>query len=57
MEHVSGLPAGMPWWLAAVTMGAVIGAWLGIKHLAPSLLRYLLAALLLTGGLWMLWIS
>jgi uncharacterized protein len=50
-------PRELPWWLAAVTMGAVIGAWLGIKHLAPSLLRYLLAALLLTGGLWMLWIS
>ena len=48
-------PQELPWWLAAVAMGAIFGAWLGIKHLAPSLLRYLLATLLLTGGLWMLW--
>ena len=45
----------LPWWLAAVTVGAVFGAWLGTKHLTPRLLRYVLAALLLTGGLWMLW--
>jgi uncharacterized membrane protein YfcA len=45
----------LPWWLAAVAVGAILGAWLGIKHLPPRLLRYLLAALLLTGGLWMLW--
>ena len=50
-------PQELPWWLAAVAVGAIFGAWLGIKHLAPSLLRYLLAALLLTGGLWMLWAS
>lgn len=51
------LPKELPWWLAAVAVGAIFGAWLGIKHLAPSLLRYLLATLLLTGGLWMLWAS
>jgi uncharacterized membrane protein YfcA len=48
-------PRDLPWWLAAVTVGAVFGAWLGTKHLTPRLLRYVLAALLLTGGLWMLW--
>jgi uncharacterized protein len=50
-------PQELPWWLAAVAIGAVVGAWLSIRHLAPSLLRYLLAALLLTGGLWMVWTS
>jgi uncharacterized membrane protein YfcA len=50
-------PQELPWWLAAVAVGALFGAWLGTKHLAPSLLRYLLAALLLSGGLWMLWAS
>jgi hypothetical protein len=48
-------PKELPWWLAAVAVGAMFGAWLGIEHLPPRLLRYLLAALLLTGGLWMLW--
>lgn len=50
-------PHELPWWLAAAAVGGGLGAWLGAKHLAPTLLRYLLAALLLTGGLWMLSIS
>jgi uncharacterized membrane protein YfcA len=48
-------PQELPWWLAAVAAGAIFGAWLGIRQLTPSLLRYLLAILLLSGGLWMLW--
>jgi uncharacterized protein len=48
-------PRELPWWLAAVAVGAMVGVWLGIRHLAPSLLRHLLAVLLLSGGLWMLW--
>ena len=47
-------PQELPLWLAAAAAGAIFGAWLGIRHLAPTLLRYVLAALLLTGGLWML---
>jgi len=49
-------PRELPSWLAAVFVGAMVGAGLGIKHLAPRLLRYLLAVLLLIGGLWMLWV-
>jgi uncharacterized membrane protein YfcA len=48
-------PPELPLWLAAAAVSAVLGARLGINHLAPSFLHYLLAALLLTGGLWMLW--
>ncbi|HLH89286.1 MAG TPA: sulfite exporter TauE/SafE family protein [Xanthobacteraceae bacterium] len=48
------LPGELPWWLAAVAVGAALGSWLGVRHLAPSVLRYILAALLLAGGAWML---
>jgi uncharacterized protein len=49
------LPRELPWWLATVGAGALLGAGVGTRHLAPRPLRYLLASLLLTGGLWMLW--
>ena len=48
------LPPQLPLWLVAVAMGAILGSWLGVKHLAPQVLRYLLSALLLVGGVWML---
>ena len=48
------LPGELPWWLAAAAIGAALGAWLGARHLAPSVLRYILAALLLVGGARML---
>jgi uncharacterized membrane protein YfcA len=51
----AAFPRELPWWFAAVAVGALFGAWLGTRHLTPRPLRYLLAALLLTGGLWMLW--
>ena len=41
-------------WLAIVAVGAVLGSWLGVKHLPVAALRYILAALLLVGGLWLL---
>lgn len=50
-------PREMPSWLAAVFVGAIVGTGLGTKRLPPRLLRYLLAVLLLTGGLWMLWVE
>jgi hypothetical protein len=50
-------PRELPWWLATVAISAIFGTWLGIKHLTPRPLRYLLGVLLLTGGLWMFWAS
>jgi uncharacterized protein len=48
------LPGELPLWLAAAAIGAALGSWLGVRHLAPGVLRYILAALLLVGGVWML---
>jgi uncharacterized protein len=48
------LPAELPQWLAATALGAILGSWLGIRHLPVAALRYVLAALLLVGGTWML---
>lgn len=41
-------------WLVAVAMGAILGSWLGVKHLPTRVLRYILSLLLLVGGVWML---
>jgi uncharacterized protein len=48
------LPPQLPLWLGAVAIGAILGSWLGIKHLPTGVLRYLLSTLLLVGGVWML---
>jgi uncharacterized protein len=48
------LPRELPLWLAAVAIGAALGSWLGVRHLPPRVLRYVLSALLLVGGGWML---
>jgi hypothetical protein len=48
------LPNELPMWLAAAAAGAILGSWVGLKHLSVAALRYVLAALLLVGGLWML---
>jgi len=47
-------PVELPAWLAAVAVGAILGSWLGVRHLPPGVLRYILSALLLVGGVWML---
>jgi uncharacterized membrane protein YfcA len=47
-------PPELPSWLAAVAIGAILGSWLGAKHLPSGTLRYILSALLLVGGAWML---
>jgi uncharacterized protein len=47
-------PPELPSWLAAVAVGAILGSWLGVKHLPSGTLRYILSALLLVGGVWML---
>jgi uncharacterized membrane protein YfcA len=44
------LPASLPSWLVAVGLGAAIGSWLGAYHLPPTVLRLILAALLLASG-------
>ncbi len=51
------LPPELPSWLAAVAIGAILGSWLGMKHLPSGALRYILSALLLVGGVWMLLMS
>jgi uncharacterized membrane protein YfcA len=48
------LPSELPSWLGAVAVGAILGSWLGAKHLPSGILRYILSALLLVGGVWML---
>jgi uncharacterized protein len=48
------LPPELPSWLAAVAIGAILGSWLGVTHLPPGVLRYVLSVLLLVGGGWML---
>jgi uncharacterized protein len=48
------LPPQLPSWLVAVAAGAILGSWLGVKHLPPGVLRYILSALLLVGGVWVL---
>jgi uncharacterized protein len=48
------LPPQLPSWLVAVAIGALLGSWLGVKHLPPGGLRYILSALLFVGGVWVL---
>jgi uncharacterized protein len=48
------LPPQLPSWLVAVAIGAIVGSSMGVKHLPPGVLRYILSALLLIGGVWML---
>jgi uncharacterized protein len=48
------LPPQLPTWLVAVAVGAIVGSWLGVKHLPAGLLRRNLSALLLVGGVWVL---
>lgn len=48
------LPVHLPWWLAAVGIGGLLGSWLGLRHLSPKVLRFILAALLISAGVRML---
>ena len=41
------LPDALPWWLAAVAVGALIGTQLGLKWLPVRALRYSLGVVLL----------
>ncbi|MGB6662158.1 MAG: hypothetical protein WBE90_24535 [Xanthobacteraceae bacterium] len=48
------LPPELPSRLAAEAVGATLGSWLGVKHLPSGTLWFILSALLLVGGVWML---
>ena len=48
------LPGELPQWLVTAALGAILGSWLGVRHLPVAALRYILATLLRVGGLWML---
>ncbi len=48
------LPGELPSWLAAAAAGGLVGSSLGVRHLPTGVLRYILSALLLAGGAWML---
>ena len=45
------LPGSLPWWLAAVGLGAALGSWLGAHYLPDRALKLILSALLLVAGL------
>lgn len=45
------IPTALPGWLVAVGLGGAIGAFFGARHLPESVLRNLLAAILLISGL------
>ncbi|GJE43064.1 hypothetical protein AEGHOMDF_2241 [Methylobacterium soli] len=48
------LPAALPFWLACVGGGGIVGSWLGARHLRQRTLRLVLAALLLASAVCML---
>jgi uncharacterized membrane protein YfcA len=49
------LPPQLPWWALAAGAGGIIGSWLGAKHLPVTILRYILAAILIASGLKLAW--
>ncbi len=51
---IPAIPAPLPWWLAAVGVGGLLGSWLGVRYLPANALRFIRAALLLTAGLRMI---
>jgi uncharacterized membrane protein YfcA len=46
-QSTQALPAALPWWLATVALGALLGTQLGLKWLPLKGLRYALVAVLL----------
>ncbi|MEP7379896.1 MAG: sulfite exporter TauE/SafE family protein [Chloroflexota bacterium] len=51
ISAVGGVPASLPLWIAAVLVGAVIGAEIGSRRASPPQLRYALGAVLALAGL------
>jgi uncharacterized protein len=52
--RIPAMPEPLPWWLVAVGLGGLLGSWLGVRYLPANALRYILAALLLTAGVRMI---
>lgn len=53
--HWDQLPAPLPWWIASVALGGIVGALIGSRYLSDRWLRGALALLLLVSGLKLLW--
>lgn len=51
LAYWNQLPASLPWWLLAVAIGGAAGAHAGSRYLSDRWLRAILAMLLLTSGL------
>lgn len=49
-----GFPVALPWWFLAVGLGGLVGSWLGVRYLPAAVLRYILALLLLSAGIRMI---
>ena len=54
---IPALPPQLPLWLVAVGVGGLAGSWLGVYRLPPTILRLILAALLVASGLRMIYAS
>ena len=47
--------ANIAWWIPAVLLGGFIGSWLGSHHLAPMMMRRMLAVVLVIAGADQIW--
>jgi uncharacterized membrane protein YfcA len=45
------LPPQLPWWALAAGIGGLLGAWAGARHLPVTMLRFILAVILIASGL------
>lgn len=54
MSRRPDLPDALPWWVAAVIVGGLIGSWFGARRLDLTALRRLLAVVLVIAGLKMI---
>jgi uncharacterized membrane protein YfcA len=50
-----GLSPQLPLWMLAAAIGGLVGSWLALNRLPPTMLRMILFALLAVAGLRMLW--
>lgn len=47
---LGNLPHALPWWIALVFVGGLLGSWLSLRRVPTTALRYLLAAILLASS-------
>jgi hypothetical protein len=50
LASIDALPPELPWWIAAVATGGVLGSWLGARRLPSPALRLTLAIILVVAG-------